>query len=66
MKVLVNGQERELPDGTTLTDLVRELSLERHPIAVERNRSVVPKDRFAATRLAEGDRIEIVSLVGGG
>jgi thiamine biosynthesis protein ThiS len=66
MTLTVNGEERRLAAGATLADLVRELAIERHPIAVELNRSVVPKDRYAATRLAEGDRLEIVTLVGGG
>jgi thiamine biosynthesis protein ThiS len=66
MKLVVNGDERAFPDGLTLTELVRDLELEKHPIAVELNLKVVPRDRFSATRLSEGDRIEIVSLVGGG
>jgi sulfur carrier protein len=66
MRLLVNGEPREVRDGATLEDLVRELGLERRPIAVERNRRVVPRDRYAATRLEDGDRLEIVSLVGGG
>lgn len=66
MMIRLNGETREVPAGLTLDGLVRELALERHPIAVERNLQVVPKDRYGVTPLAEGDRIEIVSLVGGG
>ncbi len=66
MKLTVNGEEKRVVDGVTLEGLLRELALEKRPIAVELNRSVVPKDRYAATRLAEGDRLEIVTLVGGG
>lgn len=66
MKLLVNGEAREVREGLTVQDLVRELSLEGRPIAVEVNRQVVPRDRQAATFLSEGDRVEIVSLVGGG
>jgi len=66
MTLLVNGQERSVADGTTLADLVRELDLLGRPIAVERNHEVVPKVRFAETPLRNGDRLEIVSLVGGG
>jgi thiamine biosynthesis protein ThiS len=65
MKLVVNGEERAT-EVATLAELVRELALEGKPIAVELNRSVVPKDRYAATRLGEGDRLEIVTLVGGG
>jgi sulfur carrier protein len=66
VKLTVNGEEKTLPDGCTLARLVRELGLERNPIAIELNRQVVPRDRHAGTPLAEGDRIEIVTLVGGG
>jgi thiamine biosynthesis protein ThiS len=62
----VNGAAKSVPDGLTLDQLVRELGLERNPIAVELNRQVVPRDRHGDTRLAEGDRLEIVTLVGGG
>ena len=66
MKVVVNGEERDAREGLTLEELVRELSLKGRPIAVELNRRVVPQDRYASTRLAEGGALEIVSLVGGG
>ena len=66
MKLTVNGEERTAPEGLTLQELVRELSIEGRPIAVELNLRVVPKDRYPATRLSEGDKLEIVSLVGGG
>ena len=66
MKITVNGEERVLAGDTTLLDLVRGLGLEKSPIAVEVNRAVVPKVRHRETRLAEGDRLEIVTLVGGG
>ena len=66
MTLQLNGEKRELKEGETLADLVRELSLEDRPIAVELNRDVVPKTKFGETRLAEGDQIEIVTLVGGG
>ena len=65
MKLVINGEERATAVAT-LAELVRELALEGKPIAVELNRSVVPKDRYGATPLGEGDRLEIVTLVGGG
>lgn len=66
MKVAVNGETRTMADGTSVADVVRELGLEGKPFAVELNRSVVGKARLAETRLADGDRLEIVTLVGGG
>ena len=66
MKLSVNGELKNVSDGLSLSQLVLELGLEKNPIAVELNRQVVPRDRHADTRLAEGDRLEIVTLVGGG
>lgn len=66
MTLTVNGEIKSVADGLTLSQLLRELGLERNPIAVELNRLVVPRDRHGETRLAEGDRLEIVTLVGGG
>ena len=66
MKIILNGDERDVGDGCTLADVLRDLRLDDRPVAVERNREVVPKTRLAQTALAPGDRIEIVHLVGGG
>ena len=64
--VSVNGKPRELPAGSTISDLLRQLSLDRARIAVEHNRRVVPRVEHAAARLNHGDAIEIVTFVGGG
>jgi thiamine biosynthesis protein ThiS len=66
VKVVVNGEERRIQDGWTVADLISELELAGRPVAVERNREVVPRARFSEVRLEEGDRLEIVSFVGGG
>ena len=66
MTLTVNGESRSVADGLTLAQLVRELGLERNPIAIELNRQVVPRDRHGEVRLTNGDRLEIVTLVGGG
>jgi sulfur carrier protein len=66
MKLTVNGEEKSIPEGMTLAQLVQELGLEKNPIAIELNREVVPRARHGETRLREGDRLEIVTLVGGG
>lgn len=66
MTLTVNGQSKVVAEGLTLSQFVRDMGLERNPIAVELNRQVVPRDRHDATRLTEGDRLEIVTLVGGG
>ena len=66
MKIIVNGKEREVADGTTIAALVAELQLRTDRIATERNLSVVPKAKYSETQLAEGDKLEIVTFVGGG
>ena len=64
--VVVNGTPRELPAGATAADLVADLGLVGRPLAVEHNEQVVPRSRLADCRLSSGDRLEIVTLVGGG
>jgi sulfur carrier protein len=64
--VVVNGESHAIPEGTTVTELVARLGLGGRPVAVERNREVVPKARHTDTRLADGDRLELVTFVGGG
>jgi sulfur carrier protein len=65
MKITVNGSPTELPDGLTVTALIAHLGLQG-PVAVERNRDVVPRAEHPNTTLSEGDQIEIVHFVGGG
>lgn len=66
MRLVVNGAAREVPDGATVGDLLRSLGLFGGPVAVEVNREIVPRSRHEARPLAEGDRVEIVTMVGGG
>lgn len=62
----VNGESRQLPAGSTISDLLRALALDKARIAVEHNRRVVPRADHAAARLNHGDAVEIVTFVGGG
>ncbi|HED64439.1 MAG TPA: sulfur carrier protein ThiS [Planctomycetes bacterium] len=66
MKILLNGESRELPEGSTIATLVASLDLRPEQVAVERNRELVPRAEHATTALAEGDELEVVTLVGGG
>ena len=66
MEILVNGQVRQVCEGTTVAELLNELGLAGRYVAVELNLQVVPRARHAEHRLAGGDRLEIVTLVGGG
>jgi thiamine biosynthesis protein ThiS len=66
LRIRVNGAEREIQDGATLGDLLRSLGLEQRRIAVAVNREVIRRSERAVTRLAAGDRVEILEAVGGG
>jgi thiamine biosynthesis protein ThiS len=66
MQLFVNGEARDVAAATTIEVLVTLLGLDRRKLAVERNLEIVPRSAFAATALADGDRIEIVAFVGGG
>ncbi len=66
MQVAVNGKAYELAEGTRLSDLLVELKLDTVKVALELNRNLVVRKDHAETLLTEGDRIEIVTLVGGG
>jgi sulfur carrier protein len=64
--VVINGQQRLVNQGTTVAALIGELGLAGKPVAVERNREVVPRALHGSTVLAAGDHLEVVTFVGGG
>ena len=66
MKLTINDKLHEMDDGVTVADLLGELNLSVTHVAVERNRELVPRRDHVTTVLADGDRVEIVTLVGGG
>lgn len=66
MKIVINGEERNLEAPLTLSGLVEQLGMKSDRVAVELNLGIVPREQWVATQLAEGDRLEIVHFVGGG
>ena len=66
MNLFLNGEATQAPDGATIGELLSQLAMPEKGVAVECNREIVPKSLYGTTRLAEGDRIEIVQFVGGG
>jgi len=66
IEVTVNGESHQVPAGSNLTDLVRSLDLAPERVAIERNRRIVPRSKWAETDLESGDALEIVHFVGGG
>lgn len=66
MNLTLNGEARVVSEGSTLADLVAELGLDGRKVAVELNLEIVPRSAYQVTRVADGDRIEIVHFIGGG
>lgn len=66
MRLLLNGEERDVPGVATIADLVAELGLDARKVAVERNLEIAPRSTYGDTALTDGDRIEIVTFIGGG
>ena len=66
MQIIFNGERREAADDVTVAALLEELELPPKRVAVEVNRELVPRDQHAACVLQDGDRLEVVTLVGGG
>jgi len=64
--VVINGQARTVNNGTSVATLIGELGLAGKPVAVEKNREIVPRAQHATTILVAGDRLEVVTFVGGG
>jgi thiamine biosynthesis protein ThiS len=66
LSVLINNEPRAIPVGTSVAALLVGMNLERAAVAVEVNRTLIPKRSHATTPLAQGDCVELVTLVGGG
>ncbi len=66
VRIQVNGTDRSLKKGTTVSTLIRMLALTERKIAVEINREIVPQSWHEQTELCDGDRVEIIEAIGGG
>jgi thiamine biosynthesis protein ThiS len=66
MRLVVNGEERQIEANATVEELLASLGLRGTLVAVECNEEVIPRARHTSTVLKEGDRIEVVHFVGGG
>ncbi len=66
MKIVINGQDHEVAAGTTIAQLIGELGVEARHVAVEVNLELVPRGQHGKHELQDGDRLEVVTLVGGG
>ena len=66
IEIQLNGEPREVPEGITVTELLDSLALAPELVAIEINRELCPKSARDRTQLSPGDRVELVTLVGGG
>ena len=66
MTIKVNGQDEQVADAITLSQLIAAHHLTPQKVAVELNRRLVRTEKFDATVLKAGDEVEIVTFVGGG
>lgn len=66
MKIFFNDESRDVADGASIAELLSTLKLEPRHVAVEVNYQLVPRQRHSQHLLMEGDRLEVVTLVGGG
>jgi thiamine biosynthesis protein ThiS len=66
MRLVINGKEQTFNDSLTLAQLVEQLGMKPDRVAVELNREIASRARWAEIKLNDGDKLEIVHFVGGG
>jgi thiamine biosynthesis protein ThiS len=66
ISIIVNGEARIAAPGVTVTQLLEGLGIHSGRVAIERNLQILPRGEWNETRVAAGDRYEIVQFVGGG
>ena len=66
IQIIVNGESREVPQGAGISALLTLLGLPNDRVAIERNLEILPRSLWSSTTVQQGDKYEIVHLVGGG
>lgn len=66
MRISINGKSEEYTNSMSIAELIAAKGLDAGIVVAELNREIVPGERFAETRLQDGDRLELVQFVGGG
>jgi sulfur carrier protein len=66
LQIQVNGLPRDCRSGSTVGDLLRELDIKTERVAVELNLEILDRKDFDLRSLKAGDRVEILSFIGGG
>lgn len=66
MRITLNGESKEVVPDLSVGALIQQLELQPDRVAVEINLSILDRSMFPVRKLQEGDRIEIISFIGGG
>jgi len=66
MTVTINGERSDIPDGLNVAALLDHLGMSSGRVAIERNEQVIPRDTWKQALIEDGDRLELVTFVGGG
>lgn len=66
IRIRLNGEEREVPAGLTVAELLATVGVDRGEVVVERNREILRRDELEAFDVEDGDTLELVHFVGGG
>jgi thiamine biosynthesis protein ThiS len=66
MKIIINGETKEIPNEVNIIELLESFSLPKERIAIELNKQVVRKKDWGNIKIADADRIEVIHFVGGG
>ncbi len=66
MQIHLNGEEQQVSENTTMSELVQKLNLGERRFAVEVNGELLPRSSFSQHRLQPGDQVEVVQAIGGG
>ena len=63
---MVNGENKELTEQTTLEELIRQLGVRKETVVAEVNRQIIQMDKRPEIKLSDGDQVELIQFVGGG
>lgn len=66
MKIVVNGENKEVAGPATLEELIRQLGVGKETVVAEVNRRIIQLDQRSGFQLSDGDQIELIQFVGGG
>jgi thiamine biosynthesis protein ThiS len=66
LNIKLNGQEKQISEGTTVQDILDEMNVKNSMFVVEKNLEILPKEKYASCKISEEDNLEIVGFFGGG